>query len=360
VRITFLVERPTQFEAPFYRFAAADPSNQLRVVFTAPDAARAAFDPELGRQLAWGIDLLGGYPHETWSSAMAARLRPDDCDLLIVNGYAQPEYRQAVRHARRSGVRTALRLDSVPWQDKGWRRAAKRALFAAYLDRAFDLFLGVGSLTLDYLRRNGVPEHRRGLFPYAVDIDWFRSRADGSGVRERLGVPPAAKLLLSLAKLHPREAPRDLLRAFAMLERKDLWLVVAGDGPLRGELERAAPERVVFPGYVPYPDLPSLYAAADLFVHPAPEERWGVSVEEALACGLPVVASSRVGAAYDLLVGGENGFTYPAGDSAALASKLVEALAISTATVRAKNREILARWDYAASWRALLEAASRR
>jgi hypothetical protein len=43
-----------------------------------------------------------------------------------------------------------------------------------------------------------------------------------------------------------------------------------------------------------------------------------------------------------------------------LASKLVEALAISTATVRAKNREILARWDYAASWRALLEAASRR
>lgn len=357
MKITFLVERPTQFEAPFYRFAATDPENPLRVVFTAPDAA---FDPELGRRIEWGIDLFGGYPHETWSSAAAARLRPEECDLLIVNGYTQPIYREAARLARRSGVRTALRLDSVPWQDRGWRRAAKRLLFATYLSRKFDLFLGVGSLTLEYLKRNGVPLGRCGLFPYAVDVDWFRARADASGVREKLGVPRDAQVVLSVAKLHPREAPWDLLRAFALLKRADLWLVVAGDGPLRQELLDAAPERVVFPGYVPYPELPALYAAADLFVHPAQEERWGVSVEEALVCGLPVVASSRVGAAYDLLADGKNGFTYPAGDAQALAAAIEAALALPVETVRAANEKILARWDYAASWHNLLEAAGRR
>lgn len=354
MKLTFLVERPTQFEAPFYRFAAADLEHELRVVFTAPD--EVAYDPELGRRIDWGIDLWSGYPHETWS--IDASLQ--GCDLLIVNGYTRSIYREAVRRARRSGVRTALRLDSVPWQDRGLRRAAKRLLFAAYLDRSFDLFLGVGNLTLEYLERNGIAAERRGLFPYAVDVDWFRSRADASGVRERLGVPNGAKLVLSVAKLHPREAPWDLLRAFAAIGRDDLWLVVAGDGPLRDEMTRAAPRRAVFPGYVPYPELPSLYAAADLFVHPAQEERWGVSVEEALACGLPVVASSRVGAAHDLVQNGKNGFTYPAGDAPQLANAIEASLSLAVEAVRAENDKILARWDYAATWKGLLEAAARR
>jgi glycosyltransferase involved in cell wall biosynthesis len=191
-------------------------------------------------------------------------------------------------------------------------------------------------------------------------VDWFRSRAKASGVREKLGVPGDARVVLSVAKLQPREAPWDRLRAFATLGRDDLWLVVAGDGPLRKELVDAAPERVVFPGYVPYPELPSLYAAADLFVHPAQEERWGVSVEEALACGLPVVASSRVGAAYDLVQNGKNGFTYPAGDAQALAAAIEAALALPVQSVREESEKILARWNYAATWRGLLEAAGRR
>src|SRR6185295_16395131 len=104
---------------------------------------------------------------------------------------------------------------------------------------------------------------------------------------------------------------------------------------------------------VPYPDLPALYGAADLFVHPAREERWGVSVAEALACGLPVVASSRVGAAYDLVRPGENGFTYEAGDGDGLAQRIEAALRLDPAAVAATSAEILARWDYAATWRSI-------
>jgi glycosyltransferase involved in cell wall biosynthesis len=94
-------------------------------------------------------------------------------------------------------------------------------------------------------------------------------------------------------------------------------------------------------------------------VHAAQEERWGVSVAEALACGLPAVASSRVGAAADLLVASRNGWTYPSGDPAALAHHARQALALDRAAVAAASREVLARWDYAASWRHLLDAGSR-
>lgn len=371
MRIAFLVERPTQFEAPFYRFAARDGAHELRVLFTGRDVAAPAYDPELGRPVSWGIDLLGGYPHEVCPAEGAAgwlreRLQPERCDLLIANGYTQAVFRLGARIAREGGIPTALRLDSVLWNTSWPRRLAKRLLFATYMRRTYDLFLGTGSLTLDYLRAFGVPAERTGLFPYAVDVDAFRDRSrlalgERAGVRERLGVPLEARVVLGLAKLNDREAPWDLLRAFAQLGREDAWLVLAGDGPARPALEGFVRDqgiaRVRFPGYIPYPDLPALYAAVDLFVHAAREERWGVSVQEALACGLPVIASSRVGAVYDLVAEGHNGFSYPVGDDASLVARIGEALALDPEQVRERSGEILVRWDYAATWRHLLDAA---
>jgi glycosyltransferase involved in cell wall biosynthesis len=370
LKIAFLVERPTQFEAPFYRYAAGTGGGELLVLFTEPKPAAPPFDPELGREIHWGIDLLGGYPYDVLPSRGRARWlreRLAGCDLLITNGYTRRLYLLAAAIARRGGVPTGLRLDSVLFAASPARRRAKRLLVSGLLARAYDLFFGVGTLTLDYLRACGVPPERTALFPYAVDVEHFRagSRLTAEArraARERLGVSPDAKLVLSLTKFNPREAPWDLVHALPRLP-DGVTLVLAGAGPEREALEslaaELAPGRVRFPGYVPYSALPEFYAAADVFVHPAREERWGVSVQEALACSLPVVASSRVGAAHDLVLPGRNGELYEAGDWEGLACRLAQALALDPAGVRAENDRVLAAWDYAAAWRGLLEAAER-
>ncbi len=369
MKLAFVVERPTQFEVPFFRHVAADPEHRLRVLYTAPDPAAPPFDPELGRTVAWGFELLDGYEHAVCPAAgarrwLAAEMRRESYDLVIVNGYTQARYLLATAAARRAGASTALRLDSALFAGSA-PPAAKKLLFSTLLERLYDVFFGVGTLTLEYLRALGVPGSRTALFPYAVDVEAFRRESrlspdQRAAVRARTGVAARARVVLCVAKLHVREAPWDLLRAQAQRGSDD-WLVIAGDGPLRSDLERFAREhglsRVVFLGYVPYPELPALYAAADVFVHPAREERWGVSVAEALACGLPVVASSRVGAARDLVAAGRNGCTYPAGDHAGLARCLDETAALAPAAVRAHNAAVLAAWDYAATWRGLLAAA---
>lgn len=371
MRIAFVVERPTQFEAPFFRHAAADPEHRLRVLFSGESPEIDAFDPELGSKVSWGIDLLGGYD---WSSRpggtfrwLAAELSPERCDLAVINGYTQGPYALAALLARRAGVPAALRLDSALFAAPTPRERVRRLLLAGVLDGFYDLFLGVGTLTLDYLRWCGVPEDRMGLLPYAVDVESFRAGArlapaERAALRQRLGVPAGSRAVLSVAKLHPREAPWDLLRAAARLGG-EVSVLVAGDGQERSELESFAaehlPGRAHFLGYVPYPELPALYGAADLFVHPAREERWGVSIAEALAAGLPVVASSRVGAARDLLAPGENGFTYEAGDDVDLAGRIDQALRLDPGAVRRASDAVLARWDYAAAWSGLIAAAGR-
>ena len=63
LRLAFVVERPTQFEVPFYRYAAGDAANRLRVIYTDPRLGDDVHDPELGRTVSWGFPLFGGYEH---------------------------------------------------------------------------------------------------------------------------------------------------------------------------------------------------------------------------------------------------------------------------------------------------------
>lgn len=370
MRIGFVVERPTQFEAPFFRFAARDASNELRVYFTRRDPGQAVHDPELGRSVDWGLDLLSGYTHETVPTTGGARWWRDRLgaaalDLLVVNGYTQAPYLRAALFGRRGARRVGLRIDTVLF---GRRPSLARRMFVAHvLPSIFDRFLATGSLTRRYLEECGVAGPRIGLFPYAIDVISFREGAHldagaRRALRDRFGIPNDAKLVLAVAKLSPREAPWDLLRAAALLRDAGIRVLVAGDGPLRGELERFVAESALgdvvrFAGYVPYAELPRLYGAADLFVHAPREERWGVSVAEALAAGLPVVASSRVGAAHDLIPG-DAGFIYEAGRESELAACIGQALALDPKRVAAAAAARLAEWDYAAAWRHLLESAS--
>jgi len=371
MKIGFVVERPTQFEAPFYCHATRAGGAELKVLFTALHPGDPVFDPELGRAVSWDLDLLDGYEHSapdaglgTW---LSREIRPGAFDLLIINGYTQRAYAQAARRARRARIATALRLDSATFDGDPPPGLTKR-LILAVLRRRFDLFLGVGSLTRRYLESCGVPPERIGLFPYAIDDERFRAGSkmtpeERRSLRERYGLPETGPVVLAVAKLHPRETPWDAIRALPRVADPSVILAIAGDGPDRAaaeaEAQRLAPDRVRFLGYVPYAELPRLYGVADAFVHAPREERWGVSVAEALAAGLPVVVSSRVGAGYDLIDERESGYRYPAGDSAALAVRLGEALALPADRVSAAADETLAKWGYAASWDHLREAAAR-
>jgi glycosyltransferase involved in cell wall biosynthesis len=98
--------------------------------------------------------------------------------------------------------------------------------------------------------------------------------------------------------------------------------------------------------------------AADVFALLSEREPWGVVVNEAAACGLPLVLSDRVGAAYDLLQEGENGALVPAGDVAAAANALrrLAADAGLRRTFGARSREVARDWGYGPSVEGFLAA----
>jgi glycosyltransferase involved in cell wall biosynthesis len=110
------------------------------------------------------------------------------------------------------------------------------------------------------------------------------------------------------------------------------YLVFAGDGPMRSALEQSArdlgiSERIRMLGFVNQSQLPSVYRGADLFVLPSLYEPFGLVVNEAMLCGCPAAVSDRVGAKYDLVRSGENGYVFPVGDVEGLAAIFRDILA---------------------------------
>lgn len=128
---------------------------------------------------------------------------------------------------------------------------------------------------------------RTALIPNGVDPARFRP---GDGKREALGLP-AGRLILMVSALEPGKRVLEAMRAVAHVP--DAHLLVAGDGPLRDEVDRLAAD--LLPGRFtratfPHAAMPDLYRSADLFLHTKIRESFGNVYVEALASGVPIVA----------------------------------------------------------------------
>jgi glycosyltransferase involved in cell wall biosynthesis len=329
---------PTQFDDPLFRLAAAAPDIRLTVYYYGGESGNRRYDPEMGRTTEWREDTGKGYRAVYLGSGrkiafVRAMLRAGH-DLLIVSGYNEPITLMAAIGGAVSGVAIGLRSDNVlpaaGLPGRFW--ALKRILFPLWF-RIYATGHPVGENSARYLERFGFSRSRLFWFPYCMDGEAFWSEAEKARQdREKLaaewGLPPGARAACGVIKFAPREDPLTLIRA-ALLVRSalpDFVLLLAGDGPLREAVEREAGDElgrgIRLTGYLPFQKLPSLYAASELFVHPA-TGAWEVSVAEALSCGIPVLAADTVGSALELVVPHQLGILFPHGDSRALAEKMM-------------------------------------
>ncbi|MBA2510026.1 MAG: glycosyltransferase family 1 protein [Rubrobacteraceae bacterium] len=162
----------------------------------------------------------------------------------------------------------------------------------------------------DELLRWGVKRVR--VWPHGVDSRGFRpGRASGAWRAKLSGGNPEDKILLSVGRLAPE---KDLGRLKAVLEGiPGTRLAIVGDGPARRTLERAfAGTPTVFTGFLHGEELAAAYASSDVFLFPSTTDTLGLAMVEALASGVPVVAS-RSGASREVVDDGRSGLLYEAG-----------------------------------------------
>ncbi len=336
-RLVILTEIIAPYRIPVFNALAARTEVAPHVIFLSET------DPDLRQwqvyrdEIRFSYEVLKSYRRKIGrfnilvTCGVGAALEASAPQVILAGGYNYLATWQAQRWARRQNIPFLLWSESnaADSRTNGWGvESAKRRFI-----HACQGYVVPGTSAAEYLKSFGVPESRICVAPNAVDVERFSKAAEDArqdqNRRTRLGLPP--RYLLYVGRFVRAKGVFDLLSAYATLPektRRAVGLVMAGDGEEREELVRRSrqinPGQVMFPGFLQRDELPAFYGLAEALVFPTHSDTWGLVVNEAVACGLPVVVSDVAGCVADMVRDRENGYVVPALNPEALSRAMQE------------------------------------
>ena len=353
-RCLVLLLEPTPYILPRALYLKRDPGLSVDLYFTFVDGSQP-----------WGTDAnTEGVPVILDRSISQARRMKNAASLLgrilrgdyaaaHLAGWAHWLVRLSILACRIRGVPFAVESDTpLRVETPGWRQTVKNYVYPRWMNWITYAIPG-GSRQAAYFRRFGVSEERIMISHMTVDTAKVRATETPSRTefRRSHGIPEDQILFLFVGRLLELKALDTLLAAFQIAATRDprIGLVVVGDGPERYRIEEAVnqfPGRVWFPGRQNQQGVISWMRSSDVLVLPSRRETWGLVVNEAMVCGLPVIVSSVCGCVDDLVFEGRNACVFPVDN----VEKLSEAMMMlandgnKRAAMGESSRQIIAPW----------------
>ncbi len=348
-KVLILASHVVPYGSAGFRLLSRDPRLNILVAYCSMQGAERGLDPEFGVEVQWDEPLLEGFawthvPNKSlrpglarffglWNPGLWSLIRSGGFDaILIYTGYMYASFWLSVIAAKSKRVPILISSDSTTTQPRDgsrWKKWVKPFILGR-VHRTIDVLMAGSPAVEDLALKLGMPKERIVVIPSGMNKEeWFARTAkfDRRVVRQEWRIPADAPVVFYCAKLQPWKRPLDLLRAFAKADVPGAYLVFAGDGPQRAELERETrdlglSERVRILGFVNLSQLPGLYKASDLFVLSSEYDPCPLVVPEAMLSGLPVILSDAVLGRLGMIESGISGYTYPCGDSVRLAEIL--------------------------------------
>jgi glycosyltransferase involved in cell wall biosynthesis len=332
-RLALFTEIIAPYRIPVFNALAARDDIDLHVIFLSENDPSLRQWPVYKKEIRFSYEVL---PAWRWrvgkynllmNRGVSAALRSFRPHAVLCGGYNYLASWQAAWWASSHKLPVLLWSESTINDHRRGRREVE--FMKIRFTRLCKAFVAAGKTSRDYLIAMGAPSDGIFIAPDAVDVDLYSAlaltaRQHADELRQRHALP--SRYFLCVGRLVPEKGIFDLLDAYAKLEageRSQIGLVFAGDGASRSQLEERAsvisPGCVRFCGFVQREELAELYALAEALVFPTHSDPWGLVVNEAMACGLPIIASAVAGCVPDLVGNAENGFVVPPGNVEELA-----------------------------------------
>lgn len=327
-RIAIVTSHPIQYNAPLFKRLSENEGIELKVFYTWSQVENdPIFDRGFGKIIKWDIPLLNGYEfmfvkneskrpgnHHFFgmmNPALIAVIKEWNPNVVVVYGWNYFSHFNCMRYFK-GKIPVVFRgdstlLDEFPGVKKVVRRAILKLVFS-FVDYA----LYVGENNKEYFRIHGLDNNQLLYVPHVIDDKRFSSITPDKQTflanwKEKLGINTANLVLLFAGKFEAKKDPFFIIELAKKMDDPLLRFIMVGNGILEYDLKLAASNdsRIIFIPFQNQDIMPVVYRLCDIFILPSkgPGETWGLALNEAMASGCRLMASSKVGGARDLISG---------------------------------------------------------
>ncbi len=235
------------------------------------------------------------------------KLKPD---IIITTGFSMATVK-VYWYCKRRAIPYIIWSGTVP--TKANSHSFLRLFLRTFLAKSAKGFIAYGTLAKEYLSQLGIEKEKISIAINTTDVELFKSEVDK--IRKATTSTAEPKRLLYVGHLTKGKRIDLLLTIVSQLRktRSDFVLDIVGDGPERRNLETFSRSlylngHVRFHGFKQRDDVLKFLAHSNCFLFPSEYDIWGLVLVEAMAAGIPCLASVHAGASSDLVKDGENGF----------------------------------------------------
>lgn len=315
---------------------------EIKVFYTWGEKSISKFDPGFNKVIEWDIPLLNGYTYEFLENtandpgthhfagidnpSIINKIKEYNPDKIVVFGWSFKSHLKVLRYFKNK-VPIYFRGDSNLLNNQSSIKRIIRRIFLNWIYKKVDYAISVGTNNRDYYKWVGLKDNQILFAPHAVDENKFvdtegEFKVASTKMLDDLRIPPHHIVFLYTGKFENRKDLKTLILAKVEMASKPCSLILVGNGPdesVLKELSKSDPN-IHFVGFMNQSKMPMIYRCADVFVLPSISETWGLGINEAMNCGLAIIASNKVGAAVDLVNG--NGYIFENRNVEDLATKM--------------------------------------
>jgi glycosyltransferase involved in cell wall biosynthesis len=326
MRVLFLTNIPTPYRVDF--FNELGKHCDLTVLFERSNADDREENWTKNNSVNYKSHFLGGKKvgnDTAFSFEIVKWLKKGMFDYYIIGGYSTPTAMLAINVLRVKNIPFFINADGGLIKDD----SCLKKLLKKHLIKSANWYLSSSNSTSEYLKYYGATHENIYKYPFTSIsgdeiLKYIPSKQDKQKLKQGLGLK-YDKVVLSVGQLIERKGYDSLIESWSKIN-KDTCLCIIGSGNKKEQLEKKvqelALENVILIDFKPKEELLMYYKAADIFILPTKEDIWGLVINEAMSCGLPIVSTVKCVAALELVEDNINGFLTNIDDLDNMTSKL--------------------------------------
>jgi len=269
-------------------------------------------------------------------------------DIVIIGGGS--DFTTQIAFLLSKLVGTPIVLWSEGIEDPKGRIGKMASPIFHYIINHSNAIIVPGTISKEYNIRVGATKNKIFIAPNIVNNDYFITQSayftqEKERIKKEMKIE-GKKVIIFVGRLVRMKGVDHLIRAFDNLTKstENIALFIVGEGPIRSELQilskTSKNQNVYFVGWMDINEIVKYYSIADIFVLPTLNDVWGLVVNEAMCCGLPIITTMAAGCSVDMVFNGENGYIVKTGDSNELADAIKKVIENPTECDRMGKRSL--------------------